>query len=182
FLCDSGARLIIAGNEQQALAEELAKELPREPVVVSDALVLDSPSSLWHEPLLESDDPCLILYSSGTTGWPKGVVHTNANMASSLEALAACWRMTPDDVVVNMLPLFHIHGLSFATQLTWLTGGCLLLEDAFTPAAAIDAIGRSTVFMGVPPIYYRLLEEPQFAIAAKTWEHVRLFTCGSAPI
>jgi len=144
--------------------------------------VLNPPATSYREPKVAEHDACLILYSSGTTGWPKGVVHSNANVASSLEALAACWRMTPDDVVVNMLPLFHIHGLSFATQLTWLTGGCLLLEDTFTPAAALDAIGRGTVFMGVPPIYYRLLEEPQFAVAAKTWQHMRLFTCGSAPI
>jgi malonyl-CoA/methylmalonyl-CoA synthetase len=58
----------------------------------------------------------------------------------------------------------------------------LLVEDAFTPAVAIEAISRSTVFMSVPPMYYRLLDEPQFAVAAASWKQVRLFTCGSAPI
>jgi malonyl-CoA/methylmalonyl-CoA synthetase len=90
--------------------------------------------------------------------------------------------MTPEDVVVNVLPLFHIHGLAFATHLTWLSGGCLLVEDAFEPARAFDAIDRATVFMAVPPIYYRLLEEPEFRSRAKNWPNVRLFTCGSAPI
>jgi malonyl-CoA/methylmalonyl-CoA synthetase len=90
--------------------------------------------------------------------------------------------MTPDDVVVNVLPLFHIHGLVFCTHLTWLTGGCLVVEDSFEPQSTLAAIRRATVFMAVPPIYYRLLEEPQFREAAGTFQQVRLFTCGSAPI
>ncbi len=182
FLSDSGARLVMAGNEQRAMAEELALELPQRLLVTSDSLVLDPPTSDWHEPSLGSDDPCLILYSSGTTGWPKGVVHMNANVSSALQALASCWRMTPDDVVINALPLFHIHGLAFATHLTWLTGGCLLVEDSFEPQRTMEAVGRGTVFMAVPPMYYKLLETSNFRAAAKTWSNVRLFTCGSAPI
>lgn len=183
FLTDSGARVVVAGAEQAPLLDELAAELPVPPIVLHDVAALDPPfAGPWREPVATADDPCLILYSSGTTGWPKGVVHTHANVASSLAALASCWRMTPDDVVINVLPLFHIHGLAFATHLTWLTGGCLLVEDNFEPERTLSAIGRGTVFMGVPPIYYRLLDEPQFRTGARGWQHVRLFTCGSAPI
>jgi acyl-CoA synthetase (AMP-forming)/AMP-acid ligase II len=60
---------------------------------------------LWHD---RSLTPCLMLYSSGTTGRPKGVVHSHSNLASALRALIECWRFTPDDVLVNVLPLFHI--------------------------------------------------------------------------
>jgi malonyl-CoA/methylmalonyl-CoA synthetase len=182
FLTDSGARIVIAGSEQPSLVEQLAAELPTPPRIVADAVALDAPASTYRPISRGADDSCLILYSSGTTGWPKGVVHTNANVASSLYALADCWRMTPDDVVVNVLPLFHIHGLAFATHLTWLSGGCLVVDDAFEPARTMAAISRATVFMAVPPMYYRLLDEPQFAPAAKGWSNVRLFTCGSAPI
>lgn len=182
FLSDSGARIILAGADQQAPIATLVGELKEPPRVLNDVDALDLPAATWREPAPAVDDPCLILYSSGTTGWPKGVVHTHANVASSLAALAACWRMTPDDVVLNALPLFHIHGLSFATLLTWLTGGCLLVEDSFEPQRAMELIARSTVFMAVPPMYYRFLEEPQFATTAKMWNNVRLFTCGSAPI
>jgi malonyl-CoA/methylmalonyl-CoA synthetase len=182
FLSDSGARMVIAGSEQQAMAEELANELPQRPTVVADSMILDPPGRDWREFALERDDACLILYSSGTTGWPKGVVHTNASVSSALRAIAACWRMTPDDVVVNTLPLFHIHGLAFATHLTWLSGGCLLVEGAFEPQQTMEAISRGTVFMAVPPMYYKLLETPGFRDAARKWNNVRLFTCGSAPI
>lgn len=182
FLTDSAAKLVIAGQEQQPLLEQLASELPGKPRFLADATCLDPPTHPWREPTPSADDPCLILYSSGTTGWPKGVVHTHANVASSLAALASVWRMTADDIVVNVLPLFHIHGLAFATHLTWLSGGTLLVEDTFDPQRTMAAIARATVLMAVPPIYYRLLEDPQFRATAKTWKNVRLFTCGSAPI
>jgi malonyl-CoA/methylmalonyl-CoA synthetase len=83
---------------------------------------------------------------------------------------------------VNALPLFHIHGLAFATHLTWLTGGTLVIQDAFEPQATMAAISRATVFMAVPPMYYKLLDDPRFGSSAKTWKNMRLFTCGSAPI
>jgi malonyl-CoA/methylmalonyl-CoA synthetase len=182
FLTDSGAKLVLVGSEQQLMAEPLAAELANTPIVVRDVNALDPPAAKWREPAPAADDACLILYSSGTTGWPKGVVHTHANVASSLHALASYWQMGADDVVVNVLPLFHIHGLAFATHLTWLSGGCLLVEDSFDPQGTMAAISRGTVFMAVPPIYYRLLEEPRFRATAETWHNARLFTCGSAPI
>ena len=70
FLTDSGARVVIAGSEQQPLALQLAAELPEPPLVLPDPVALDPPAADWHEPCPAADDPCLILYSSGTTGWP----------------------------------------------------------------------------------------------------------------
>lgn len=182
YLSDSAARVVVSGSEQQPLVEQLARELPQPPVIVPDSTSLAPPDAPYREVQLAADDPCLILYSSGTTGWPKGVVHTQSNVASSLHALAECWRMTPEDVVVNVLPLFHIHGLAFATHMTWLACGCVRIEDSFDPQRTLVAIGRGTIFMAVPPIYYKLLQTPEFRTAAKTWSGVRLFTCGSAPI
>lgn len=182
YLSDSEARVIVVGDEQRAMIESLAAELSNPPSIFSDSQALAPPATAYIEPNSTADDPCLILYSSGTTGWPKGVVHTHANVASSLQGLADCWRMSPDDVVVNALPLFHIHGLAFATHLTWFVGGCVRIEDAFDAVSILDAIRESTVFMAVPPIYYKLLAEPKFRDAAKQWQQVRLFTCGSAPI
>src|SRR5262245_23335930 len=180
FLTDSGARLAVAG-EESGLLDSLRPDLPHFKEVLRDAEVAEAPAGSWVEPDVKADDPGLIFYSSGTTGWPKGVVHTHANLSASLHALGECWRFTPDDVVVNVLPLFHIHGLSFATHLTLLTGGCILLEDTFHPQHTLAIIGQATVFMAVPTIYYRFLQEPTFPQAARSWR-TRLFTCGSAPI
>jgi malonyl-CoA/methylmalonyl-CoA synthetase len=180
FLTDSEARMVVVGAEQRPLIESLAAELLGPPVVQPDSD--DSGTGPFREPAVSADDPCLTLYSSGTTGWPKGVVHTHAGAAGSLRALQDYWQMSGDDVVVNALPLFHIHGLAFATHLTWLSGGCLRVEDAFDAAQILPVIGESTVFMAVPPMYYRLLESPEFRQAAAAWSTPRLFTCGSAPI
>jgi malonyl-CoA/methylmalonyl-CoA synthetase len=180
FLTDSDARMVIVGAEQRPLIETLALELPHPPLVQAD--VDDFAPGSFRDVPIGSEDPCLILYSSGTTGWPKGVVHTHAGVAGSLRALQACWSMSHDDIVLNVLPLFHIHGLAFATHLTWLSGGCIRIEDSFEVEQTLAAIGQSTVFMAVPPIYYRLLESAGFRTAATSWGQQRLFTCGSAPL
>ncbi|QDU28654.1 Long-chain-fatty-acid--CoA ligase FadD13 [Anatilimnocola aggregata] len=182
YLNDSGARVVIAGAEQRAMIEALVPELTTRPETFSDELALAPPTAEFKESNVQAEEACLILYSSGTTGWPKGVVHTHANVSSSLHGLAECWRMTNDDIVINSLPLFHIHGLAFATHTTLLVGGCVLIEDTFDAQRILQTIGQGTIFMAVPPIYYKLLEEPGFREAAKNWSNVRLFTCGSAPI
>jgi malonyl-CoA/methylmalonyl-CoA synthetase len=182
FLGNSGARLVVAGAAQRALVEQLRPELPELLTVVPDADALAPPESKGQVPSVGADDPCLLMYSSGTTGYPKGVVHTHANASSGLQALVRCWRLTVDDIVLNVLPLFHVHGLAFATHATWLAGGAVRIEDTFDPARIVPAIAESTVFMAVPTIYYRLLEEPAFRTAAGSWGAMRLFTCGSAPI
>jgi malonyl-CoA/methylmalonyl-CoA synthetase len=181
FLTDSGARVAVVGNEAQPLVEALRPELPSLQAMIPDAAVPQISPGVYHAPNLSPDDPCLILYSSGTTGWPKGVVHSQENVASSLRALQRCWRFTPDDVVLNVLPLFHIHGLCFATQLTLMTGGCLILDD-FEPQRTMQRVTDCTVLMAIPTIYYRFLEQANFREVARTWQKTRLFTCGSAPI
>lgn len=181
FLSDSGARVALVGEEVKPIVQALQSDLPELRSVLLDDEIMHAPSGVFHEPAVAKNDPCLIVYSSGTTGWPKGIVHTQANVASSLFALQRSWRFTPDDVVLNVLPLFHIHGLSFATQLTLLTGGCVIFDD-FDPQKTLQRLADCTVFMAVPTIYHRFLDEPAFRDATRTWSNVRLFTCGSAPI
>lgn len=181
FLTDSGARAIVVGPEARAHIESLKPDLPELRVVIDESVPGDWPRATSDDPEVAAGDPALILYSSGTTGWPKGVVHTHGNMASALSALQRCWRMTPGDVVLNVLPLFHIHGLCFASQLTLLSGACLKIDD-FEPLRTLQSLADCNVFMAVPTIYYRFLEMPEFRAAKGSWPRVRLFTCGSAPI
>jgi malonyl-CoA/methylmalonyl-CoA synthetase len=182
FLQDSGARAAVAGDESAVLLQKLATELPRLEAVLPDAAVCQQKAAPFQPPVIAADDPCLIIYSSGTTGWPKGVVHTPASMGSGLGALKNCWRITGDDRIVNALPLFHVHGLCFAMHLGLLSGACIVIEDRFDPGSIAEALRHGTVFMAVPTMYYRLLEQPGFLELARSWSRVRLFTCGSAPI
>src|SRR5438132_3246055 len=182
FLTDSGARVAVIGEDQRQIMEALRAELPELRALIPDVAVLDAPSGSFAQHESERADPCLMIYSSGTTGWPTGVVHTQANLASALLALQACWRLSPDDQVVNVLPLFHVHGLCFATQLSLFSGACVAIEKSFHPVESLQAIARGTVFMGVPTIYYRFLQQPEFREASRSWSRLRLVTCGSAPI
>jgi malonyl-CoA/methylmalonyl-CoA synthetase len=182
FLADSAARVAVVGQGLRPVVEELRSKLPELREIVNAEAAWEAPEGPFGEPSVAEDDACLMLYSSGTTGRPKGVVHTHANLAASLHALRDCWRYTPDDVTVNVLPLFHIHGLSFATHLSLLTGGCMVMEDAFHPRRTLEAVGKGTVFMAIPTFYYAFLDRSEFADSARGWGHVRLFTCGSAPI
>jgi malonyl-CoA/methylmalonyl-CoA synthetase len=179
YVADSGAAIALVDPEQALAWEALRGAAPslRHVVVTTaeEAALEDLPAPV------RGDDPCLMVYSSGTTGWPKGVVHTQGSLAAGLGALARCWRMTADDRVVNVLPLFHVHGLCFAALMPLLAGGCVLLEDSFQPARTLEVIGEASVFMAVPTIYYRLLDTPEFREPAQGWR-ARLFTCGSAPI
>ena len=182
FLADSGAALVVAGEEPAAAIGELRGELPALRTVLEVTSDWEPPDIGFKSPNHHPSDRALILYSSGTTGQPKGVVHDQANLAAALSALAATWRIVPDDRIVCALPLFHIHGLSFAAQLCLTQGACLLLEDAFHPRGTLAAVARGTVFMGVPTFYYAWLERPEFAVAAGAWRGMRFVTCGSAPI
>ena len=182
FLTDSGAAVVVAGREQAAGIAELRGVLPALKSVLEMTSDWEPPEVAFRSPNCQPSDRALIIYSSGTTGQPKGVVHDQANLAVALDALAATWRIVPDDRIVCALPLFHIHGLSFAAQLCLSHGACLLLEDAFHPRGTLAAVARGSVFMGVPTFYYAWLERPEFAAAARAWRGMRLVTCGSAPI
>jgi len=179
---DCGARVAVVGEQPRPLVEQLRPTLHGLAEVVPDAAAWNAPTARPREHAIGADDACLMIYSSGTTGRPKGVVHTPANLSASLRALQSCWRVTAEDIVVNALPLFHIHGLSFACLMPLLAGACVRIEDAFHARQTLDAVGHGTVFMSIPTFYYAFLDEPGFRDASKSWSRVRLFTCGSAPI
>ena len=183
FLNDSGARFVFASGEQASLIDQIKDRCPELREIISPAeAIVKSGSKHFKEPTLKAGDNCFMLYSSGTTGRPKGVVHTHQNMAASLIDLKTCWRFVPEDVLLNVLPLFHIHGLSFAAHLSLISGASMMLEDKFHPLKTMERIRDATVFMAVPTIYYAFLRRHEFKKKAKEWNRTRLLTCGSAPI
>jgi malonyl-CoA/methylmalonyl-CoA synthetase len=125
-------------------------------------------------------DLAAIVYTSGTTGRPKGAMLTRANLASNAEVLAAQWRFTGRDVLMHVLPLFHIHGLFVALNTVWVSGSSLLMVNKFDAAEAVRRLNECTVFMGVPTHYTRLLLEP--GLNKDSSAGMRLFVSGSAPL
>lgn len=125
-------------------------------------------------------DLAAILYTSGTTGRSKGAMLTHRNLATNATALHRHWGFRPDDVLIHMLPLFHVHGLFVACHCVLLNGTAMRFHAKFDARAAIAEFPVSTVFMGVPTFFTRLLGEP--SLAHEACEHMRLFISGSAPL
>jgi long-chain acyl-CoA synthetase len=115
----------------------------------------------------ENDD-AVILYTSGTTGQPKGAELTHANLTRNAELTAdTLLKAGPDDVVMGCLPLFHVFGLTCGLFATINNGACLTLLPRFDPAKALEIIGRDkvTIFEGVPTMYAAMLHQPGSADA-----------------
>ena len=125
-------------------------------------------------------DLASILYTSGTTGRSKGAMLTHGNLAFNAETLKALWRFTADDVLLHALPIFHIHGLFVASNITLISGASMILLPKFDLDAIFATLPSATVMMGVPTFYTRLLADPR--LDAETTRNIRLFVSGSAPL
>lgn len=128
----------------------------------------------------QPDDLAAILYTSGTTGRSKGAMLTHDNLASNAKVLQDYWHWQPGDVLLHALPLFHVHGLFVASHGALLNGSKMIFLPKFDSAEVIRHLPRSTVFMGVPTYYVRLLADPSFGKEACA--NMRLFISGSAPL
>lgn len=175
YLRDSGARLLLTASEladapcrvvlfgtafEQVLDQEDAVELPEPP---------------------GEDTLALLLYTSGTTGRPKGAMLEHRHVRATIDALDEAWEWRDTDVLVHALPLFHVHGLIVAALGALRAGAEICWVERFDPAAVLDVLAnRGTVFMAVPTFYRRFLDLP----ADSAWDlsGVRLWTSGSAPL
>jgi len=133
------------------------------------------------------DAPALQLYTSGTTGKPKGAVITHTNLEVQQELVGAAWGFGPTDTLLHALPLHHMHGLAIAL-LTALGAGAATRLTTFDAPALWEAMSEATVFMGVPAMYHRLFvafdgaEEATRARWSDNARALRLATSGSAAL
>lgn len=176
---DCGAKLAVIRPADRAALEPHA----------SDAgVLLESLAGLLQQAGEDADVPryggaatlAAIVYTSGTTGRSKGAMLTRGNLASNAAVLAEAWHFTGEDVLLHVLPLFHVHGLFAALNTVLASGSALLLQSHFDAGSALRLLPRATVFMGVPTHYTRLLQHADLNREATA--NMRLFISGSAPL
>lgn len=136
----------------------------------------DADSGLSPSPSPRPDDDALIVYTSGTTGKPKGAVHTHASLLAGVQSVVTAWAWRPEDRLILSLPLFHVHGLCAGLFGTLAAGATAIVFDRFDEAAVLGAAPESTLFFGVPTMYHRL------AGSYGDLSDLRLCVSGSAPL
>ncbi|WTW93964.1 acyl-CoA synthetase [Streptomycetaceae bacterium NBC_01309] len=174
ILTDSGATLLLDPDPENGAAQwdDVAAEIVRIDVDARSSATFATPAP---------EAVALVLYTSGTTGAPKGVLVPHAAIAADIDALADAWAWTPDDVLVHGLPLFHVHGLVLGVLGALRTGSRLVHTGRPTPTryATAAAEAGGTLFFGVPTVWSRIAEDPE---SARVLASARLLVSGSAPL
>ena len=176
ILSDSAPSLLLAAPDDELPAA--LKELER---VDIDVTATGSPRPARPA---DDEDPALIVYTSGTTGPPKGAVLPRRAVARTLDALADAWQWTGDDVLVHGLPLFHVHGLVLGVLGPLRRGGSVRHLGRFSPEGVTRELNDgATMLFGVPTMYHRLAQAlPEDPALAGALGGARLLVSGSAAL
>jgi malonyl-CoA/methylmalonyl-CoA synthetase len=138
----------------------------------------------WSSREMSIDDavPALMLYTSGTTGKPKGAVLTHANLGTQQALLAEAWGLVSSDVLLHALPLHHMHGLCIALLSCLGAGASIRMLPSFDAERIFRAMERSTVFMAVPTMYKKMLDANLREDLLQNARKLRLATSGSSAL
>ena len=155
FLDDTQASALIYDNANEAIVESLRRSR-RIRTISCDELFAHPPGAL---PAIAQQRRAMILYTSGTTRRPKGVVTTHANITAQITSLIEAWEWSPDDRIVLCLPLHHVHGIINVVSCALWAGAVCEMLPRFDAGAVWERIasGATTLFMAVPTIYVRLI-------------------------
>jgi malonyl-CoA/methylmalonyl-CoA synthetase len=188
FLTDSEPRVFICTPERYATLAPLAHRvgvqavatLGTAPEVGSLILSAHAHPSRFENAARGPQDLAAILYTSGTTGRSKGAMLTQRNLLSNASSLAALWEFSARDVLLHALPMFHIHGLFVAINVTLAAGSSMIFLPRFDTETVLRHLPEASVMMGVPTFYLRLLKDPR--LSRELTSHCRVFISGSAPL
>ncbi|MBU2868218.1 malonate--CoA ligase [Pacificibacter marinus] len=182
FIGDSGPRVIVCDAKDTAMMQAFdAKVLTLDMTGTGTlSLAANAASDQCATCPRGPDDLAALLYTSGTTGRSKGAMLSHKNLLSNAASLTDLWQITDQDRLIHALPIFHTHGLFVAMNTSLLAGAQVRFMAAFNQDSVIEELPKSTMLMGVPTFYTRLLDDPRMdkALCAK----MRLFVSGSAPL
>ncbi len=187
FLGNAEPGLVVCAPDSEAMIKGLAEKLGNIPVLTlgtaSDGSLAEAASRAAADfdcVASRPDDTAALLYSSGTTGRPKGIMLSHRNLASNAETLVEYWGFTDRDVLLHALPIFHVHGLFVAISCALMSGASMRWLPGFNLDAVLAELPHATVMMGVPTYYTRLLGSETFG--KELCCSMRLFISGSAPL
>ncbi|MEY3646073.1 MAG: hypothetical protein RL127_781 [Bacteroidota bacterium] len=152
---NSGASILVVSPEFEDLMKDLASELGCRFIVLGK----NEGDKAQNLPAIDDSRGAMILYTSGTTNLPKGVVSTHANLNAQISALIEAWKWTSADSTVCVLPLHHVHGVVNVVSCSLWAGATCEFMPNFSEKAIFDLITeeRINVFMAVPTIYFKLI-------------------------
>ena len=187
FIKDSGPKVIIidSGKEELVRSAIWKFDLSVETLGIdgNSGTFLDKAkkkSDYFKDIKCEDHDLAAIVYTSGTTGKSKGAMITHRNLCSNTKALCRAWEFSQSDILLHALPIFHVHGLFFATNVTLAAGSSMIFLSKFDVNEVIKNISKATVMMGVPTYYTLLMQDER--LIPNLVKHFRLFVSGSAPL
>ncbi|MHA8089883.1 acyl-CoA synthetase [Aquirufa antheringensis] len=167
---NSGSSIVVVSPEFEELLKPLCEELGLRLLTTSDSRLATSDSQLttidsrlatldYRLPTVSASRRAMMLYTSGTTNLPKGVVSTHANLNAQISTLIDAWRWTSADYSICILPLHHIHGVINIVSCSLWSGATCQFLPSFSAEALFDIFkeGKLNVFMAVPTIYYKLI-------------------------
>jgi len=160
-LDDTGASLVVSDEAGEDPLGRLAAERSIAFRLARDLVATAVGKAGEPLPVVAPERPALILYTSGTTGQPKGVVSSHAALAANMDALIEAWGWSPDDRIVHVLPLHHTHGIVNALLCALRVGATVDMLPGFDAPTVWDrfADGQATLFMAVPTVYIRLIQD-----------------------
>lgn len=185
FIQDADPRLVVCDTKDEAALKEIVQARDTSVLTLGDpagslSLAADAKPDSFAPVDRGPDDLAALLYTSGTTGRSKGAMLSHKNLLSNAVSLTELWEISSADRLIHALPVFHTHGLFVAMNTSLLAGAEVRLCAVFDIDVILSELANSSLLMGVPTFYTRLLADARFT--KMLIQKMRLFVSGSAPL